>query len=192
MSIAKTGVWTSHIFQENYGEYFPLRLFNGYNGGNCSKTSDNLYTITSPVSSSTWGTGLNIQQNSLLIPYGYTYRISFEVNIPTTHNIRIDINNLCGNVSGNDHDASRTAIDFSISANIWTTIIWGSSNLNTTQNPDQLELNVYDGIGLVTTNDTASTVWTVRNPKIIIYKDELNIASIGKNGITHSNNFYEI
>ena len=74
----------------------------------------------------------------------------------------------------------------------WTEVTWGSSNLNTSQNPDQLDINVYDGIGLKTSSDTASITWTMRNPKFIIYKNDLSIASIGKNEITHSNIFYEM
>lgn len=191
MSITKTGRWTSSEIQENYGKFFPITSFNNYNGGTFSK-SNNTLTITSPVTTSSWGSGISIPQNKIIIPYGYTYRISFEVNVSTAHTIVIDINNLCGTVSGNDHDTGRTATTFNIPANTWTEVTWGSSNLNTSQNPDQLDINVYDGIGLKTSSDTASITWTMRNPKFIIYKNDLSIASIGKNGITYSNIFYEI
>jgi hypothetical protein len=55
-------------------------------------------------------------QGSIVLPYGYTYRISFDAYVPSVHTIVIDINNLCGTVSGNDHDAGRTATSFSIPA----------------------------------------------------------------------------
>lgn len=191
MSITKTGRWISLEFQENYGKFFPIDFFNNYNNGSFVK-NNNIFTITSAITTSSWGSGVSIPRNIIIVPYGYTYRISCEINVPTTHTVVIDINNLCGNVSGNDHDVGRTSTSFNIAQDTWTTITWGSSNLNTTQNPDQLDIIVYDGIGLRTTEDTASVNWTIRNIKYVIYKNDLTIASIGKDGITHSNIFYEI
>lgn len=192
MSITKTGIWTSDIFQENYGTYIPIDTFNGgYNSGSFTK-SGTTFNITSQVVSTSWGSGISIPQGPITVPYGYTYRVIFDAYMTATHNITIDINNHCGSVSGNDHDTSRTGTIFSIPANTWTTVTWGASNTNTSQNPDQLDIVVYDGIGLNTANDNAATSWQMRNPKFVIYKDTQTIASIGKDGITHSNNFYEI
>lgn len=191
MSITKTSIWTSNNFQENYGNYFSIEKFNNYNSGSFTK-SESIFNITSPVNSSTWGTGISIPQGLIVLPYEYTYRVSFDAYVPSTHTIVIDINNLCGTVSGNDHDTGRTVTSFSIPATTWTTVTWGSANTNTTQNPDKLDLIIYDGIGLCTSEDTATINWQLRNPRILIYKDQQEVASIGKNGTTHSNIFYEI
>lgn len=191
MSIAKTGIWTSNSFQENYGNYFSIENFNNYNSGSFTK-SESIFNITSSVVSSTWGSGVSIPQGLIVLPYGYTYRVSFDAYISSAHTIVIDINNLCGTVSGNNHDTGRTATGFTIPAATWTTVTWGSSNTNTTQNPDELDLIIYDGIGLRTSEDTAAINWQLRNPRVLIYKDQQENASIGKNGITHSNIFYEI
>lgn len=191
MPIIKTGRWITSDFQENYGKFFPITAFNNYNSGSYTKDGT-IFTITSAVTSSTWGSGISVPQQIIVVPYGLSYRISFEANISTAHNIQIDINNLCGSVSGNDHDTGRTATTFSIPANTWTTVTWGSSNLNTTQNPDQLDIIVYDGIGLKTSEDSTAITWIIRNPKFIVYKNDLSIASIEKNNIVHSNIFYEI
>lgn len=190
MSITKTGRWISPEFQENYGKFFSIDSFNNYNNGTFIK-NNNIFTITSAITTSSWGSGVSIPRN-IIVPYGYTYRVFCEVNMSSAHTIVIDINNLCGNVSGNDHDSGRTATSFNIAADTWTTINWGSSNLNTAQNPDQLDIIVYDGIGLKTSEDTASINWTMRNPRFVVYKNNLTIASIGKDGVTHSNIFYEI
>lgn len=196
MSIAKTGIWTSTIFQENYGNEFSITDFTNYNTGTHTKSGNN-FTITSPVSSSSWGAGINIPNSIYYLPYEYIYRIEFEVNIPTAHTLVIDINNAAAEMpsptTGNDNDllTARTATTFSIPANTWTKVIWGSQNLNA-NNSEHVGLYIYDGIGLRTSGDSAATTWQLRNPKIILYKDQQENASIGKNGITHSNIFYEI
>ena len=190
MSITKTGLWTSSNFQENYGNWTTITSFNNYNSGSYSGLGT--FTINSAVTSSSWGSGVSIPTGPIVVPYGYSYRITFDANVSSAHTITIDINNTCGSVSGNDHDTGRTATSFSIPASTWTTVTWGSSNLNTSQNPDQLDIVVYDGIGLNTANDSATISWTMRNPKFIIYKNELTVASIGKDGTTHSNIFYEL
>lgn len=192
MSITKSGLWTSSTFQENYGNWTPIETFNGgYNSGSYTK-SGTTFSINSAVTTSSWGSGISIPQSPIIVPYGYIYRVTFEAYVPTTHNIVIDINNLCGSVSGNDHDTGRTGTTFSIPATTWTTVTWGSSNTNTSQNPDELDIIVYDGIGLATSADTAAVSWQIRNPKFIVYKDTQTVASIGKDGTTHSNLFYEL
>lgn len=196
MSITKTGIWTSDTFQENYGSYIPIPDFANYNGGTHSK-SGNVFSITSPVSTSTWGTGVNIPISTYYLPYKYAYRIEFEVNIPTAHTLVVDINNAAAETpaptTGNDNDLSsmRTATSFSIPANTWTKVTWGSKNFHAS-NTAGVGLYIYDGIGVRTSDDSAAITWQLRNPRIIMFEDEQQIASIGKNGTTHSNNFIEI
>lgn len=196
MSITKTGIWTSESFQENYGSYISIPDFTNYNGGTHSK-SGNVFSITSPVSTSTWGTGINIPTSTYYLPYGYIYRIEFEVNIPTAHTLVIDINNAAAETpaptTDNDNDLSsaRTATTFSIPANTWTKVIWGSKNLHAS-NTTEVGLYIYDGIGVRTSEDSAAVAWQLRDPRIIIYKDTQTVASIGKDGTAHSNLFYEL
>lgn len=191
MSITKSGLWTSSTFQENYGSWVPIEAFSG------GSKSGNIFTITSSVTTSTWGSGVSIPQGPIYVPHNYIYRVSFDAYVSTAHSIQIDVNNTRAdggtNWSGNDNDytSARTGTNFSIPANTWTTVTWGSANTNS-NNTDKAPLFVYDNIGLITSADTAAVSWQIRNPKFIIYKDTQTVASIGKDGTTHSNNFYEL
>ena len=191
MSISKTGIFFHQNFIENQAGYQNIKFTNGastvsYNNG--------IYTVTSPVSTSTWGAAFSITRNSVIVPYGANYRIELEVNVPTAHDIQIDINNIPRTDAawaGNDNDlvSKRTGTGFSIPANTWTKITWGSINEHA-NNTNKDDLLVYDGIGLKTSNDTAAVIWQFRNYKAKIYFNENTIASIGKT-IANSNNFYE-
>lgn len=190
-NITKTGLFNNNVFIENGYGYQDIAFSNGvstlvFNNG--------IYTVTSPVTSGTWGAAFSITRKTVIVPYGAIYRIELEVNIPTAHNIVIDINNIPYNTtawSGNDNDlvSKRTATTFSIPANTWTKIIWGSTNEHA-NNTAQDMLLVYDGIGLRNDTDTSTTTWQFRNYKAKIYYNENTLASISKT-FANSNNFYE-
>ena len=176
MSLYKSGIITSKSFEENgitNGVYNRLLdgSFSNYNTGTISGPSSGQYTIVSPVSTSSWGTGFNITNGFVIVPYGAIYRVIMEVYVPTNHNIIVDINNSVPSGAtiqgGNDNDANRTGTLFTIPATTWTTITWGSQNLHE-KNTTKADISVYDGIGLVTTADTASVTWNIRNPRIFI------------------------
>lgn len=147
--------------------------FNNYNGGTYTyDISTNTYTITSPVTSSSWGAGVHLKDPQITVPWGSSYRCSFEVLVPTAHNIQIDYNNyLSDNTNtGNDNDSGRITTYFSIPANTWTKIVIGATNANSA-NVGKASLIVYDGIGLQTDKDSASVTWYIRNVKSEITND---------------------
>lgn len=132
------------------------------------------YTIVSPVGTTTWGYGVNVNQSlKVIIPYGATYRFSAEVYVPTAHTLKFDYNNTSAdsttlaNWGGNDNDntGTRLASSFSIPANQWTRIVAGSSN-TATGNTAGVGIIDYSLLGLYTANDTESVTWYVRHPKI--------------------------
>ena len=143
--------------------------FNNYNSG--SFTFDNasqIYTITSAVTTSTWGSGVSIASTAtsgFRVPWNSSYRISMEVYVETAHTITVDFNNYAcsgSSWSGNDNDGGgRTTNIFSIPAATWTKISWGTSNKHT-GNTNQVPIYIVDGIGLNTGNDEASVVWKIR------------------------------
>ena len=196
MSISKQGVWKNDSFDEN-----GVGTCNYFGGTftNISSTatfSSNQYTISSPVSSSSWGSQICIPNDGKVkIPYGCLYRISMEVQVPTAHNIVIDINNRASggtNWAGNDNDltSTRTATTFSIPANTWTTITWGSSNAHAS-NTNHEDILVYDYIGLVNSSDSAATTWYIRNPKINLGRNIYTNAGVSKD-TNRATQFYEI
>lgn len=132
----------------------------------------NTYTIVSPAGSGTWGHGVNIADSkNILVPYGESYRVSFEVLVPTAHTIKFDYNNISADSSvaswnGNDNDlaGSRLGSSFSIPANQWTKIVTGSKNAHAS-NTSQVAIKEYSKIGLYTENDTEGTTWYLRNVK---------------------------
>lgn len=147
--------------------------FNGFNGGTYTyDISTNTYTITSPVTSSTWGSGVCIKDPQITVPWGSSYRCSFEALVPTAHDIQIDYNNYLadGNYTGNDNDSGRITSSFSIPANTWTKVVIGATNANSA-NTGKASLIVYDAIGLKTNNDSASVTWYIRNVKSEITND---------------------
>ena len=160
----------------------PENCFNGgyYSGAISAIDSTGKYTVTSPVNSTTWGTGFSIKNNIIIVPYGC---------------IQVDINNAVpgGTVwSGNDNDVSakRYYSNLSIPANTWTTVIFGGINAHE-KNTKKEDISVYDGIGLVTSADTATVTWYVRNPAVYVGFNERDILGISKDNL-YSNLIYEI
>lgn len=181
----------------NFGyNLLPENCFNGYYTGTISTIdSTGKYTVTSPVSSTSWGTGFSIKNNIIIVPYGCIYRFKMDVFVPTAHKIQVDNNNTVpgGTVwSGNDNDniTKRYYSNLSIPANTWTTVIIGSSNTSE-KNTKKEDISIYDGIGLVTSADTAPITWYVRNPAVYVGFNERNILGISKDNL-YSNLIYEI
>ena len=135
-------------------------------------SSTDTYTIVSPAGTNIWGYGVNIRSTSeISIPYGKSYRASVEVYVPTQHSFVADINNNVANGTtawaGNDNDntSKRTSTSFTIPANTWKKISWGSENSNG-NNTDKVSILPYDKLGLKTNSDTDSVTWYLRHPKI--------------------------
>lgn len=129
------------------------------------------YTIVSPVGDSTWGYGLNIgSTNKCIVPWNSTYRFSFEVWVPTQHEIRVDFNNYANegsSWSGNDNDLTSARYNdtvITVPAQTWTKLVFGSKNANT-NNTNQVAIYDVSKIGLRTMNDTEPVTWYLRNFK---------------------------
>lgn len=158
------------INNENIAHENPLKLNNATSVTYDSET--HTYTIVSPGGSSSWGYGLKIGDTyKCIVPYDNYYRFSFEVWVPTQHEISIDYNNYSNdtsqwNPSGNDNDltSARLTSTKTIPAGIWTKCVFGSKNANTN---NTAHVSIYDVscIGLVTNSDSNSITWKIRNFK---------------------------
>lgn len=144
---------------------------NGATSFSYDKTTDT-YTIVSPVVSTVWGTGAAVKYDNnhkVLIPYGKTYILSFEVKVPQALSINIDINNYTVSGSswaGNDNDdgSTRGQSSYSIPANTWTKVWVRWANTNT-KNTNKVDLYDNSSIGLVTKDCTSAVTWQIRHVK---------------------------
>ena len=144
---------------------------NGATSFSYDKTTDT-YTIVSPVVSTVWGVGATVKyddSHKVLIPYGKTYILSFEVKVPQALSISIDINNYAVSGSswaGNDNDAGSTRgqSSYSIPANTWTKVWVRWANTNT-KNTNKVDLYDKSSIGLVTKDCTSAVTWQIRHVK---------------------------
>lgn len=144
---------------------------NGATSFSYDKTTDT-YTIVSPVVSTVRGIGAAVKyddNHKVLIPYGKTYILSFEVKVPQALSINIDINNYAVSGSswaGNDNDAgsARGQSSYSIPANTWTKVWVRWANTNT-KNTNKVDLYDNSSIGLVTKDCTSAVTWQIRHVK---------------------------
>lgn len=144
---------------------------NGATSFSYDKTTDT-YTIVSPVVSTVRGTGAAVKyddNHKVLIPYGKTYILSFEVKVPQALSINIDINNYTVSGSswaGNDNDdgSTRGQSSYSIPANTWTKVWVRWANTNT-KNTNKVDLYDNSSIGLVTKDCTSAVTWQIRHVK---------------------------
>lgn len=144
---------------------------NGATSFSYDKTTDT-YTIVSPVVSTVWGTGAAVKyddNHKVLIPYGKTYILSFEVKVPQALSINIDIHNYAVSGSswaGNDNDdgSTRGQSSYSIPANTWTKVWVRWANTNT-KNTNKVDLYDNSSIGLVTKDCTSAVTWQIRHVK---------------------------
>lgn len=145
------------------------------NSGSTSITFDrstNTYTLVAPVGDSTWGYGVNIgTTKKCIVPYNSYYRFSFEVYVPTEHELVVDYNNYSNDSSvaswnGNDNDlaSARLANTKTIPANTWTKCVFGSQNAHAS-NTSHIDIYEQSKIGLRTASDTESVTWYLRNFK---------------------------
>lgn len=144
---------------------------NGATSFSYDKTTD-IYTIVSPVVSTVRGIGAAVKyddNHKVLIPYGKTYILSFEVKVPQALSINIDINNFAVSGSswaGNDNDdgSMRGQSSYNIPANTWTKVWVKWANTNT-KNTNKVDLYDNSSIGLVTKDCTSAITWQIRHVK---------------------------
>lgn len=134
---------------------------------------------TKSTDNATWGSGFDFNKYAnvhgsdyqAFVPYGYSYRASVDVLIPVDGNIVIDINNYApegeDNWSGNDNDNDninyRTSTTFSVKANIWTRLSWGSEN-TASGNTKKLPIRIMDSVGLLP--QSSDVTWSYRGLKV--------------------------
>ena len=169
------GLILHYPLNSGYGNENLMRMGGLDKNGATSMTYDSstdTYTIVSPAGTNSWGYGVSIRSTSeISIPYGKSYRASVEVYVPTQHSFVVDINNNVANGTtawaGNDNDntSKRIYTSFTIPANTWKKISWGSENSNG-NNTDKVAILPYDKFGLKTNSDTDSVTWYLRHPKI--------------------------
>lgn len=180
MNVFKTTVGQTYVTKDDFngleiGGRNLVRLGglsgNGATSFSYDKTTDT-YTIVSPVVSTVWGTGAAVKyddNHKVLIPYGKTYILSFEVKVPQALSINIDINNYAVSGSswaGNDNDdgSTRGQSSYSIPANTWTKVWVRWANTNT-KNTNKVDLYDNSSIGLVTKDCTSAVTWQIRHVK---------------------------
>lgn len=115
----------------------------------------------------TWGCGLVLSSKNILVPYGKSYVLSFEIKVPRNCRWNVDINNyaLIGSSwAGNDNDntSKRTASSKNLTANQWIKcwVKWENTNTNNTTKVD-----LYDNsnFGVVMQNETSDMTYEIRN-----------------------------
>lgn len=100
--------------------------------------------------------------------------------------IYIDYNNQAINtdeLSGNDNDINRLASSIVLSANVWTRVVFGYSNLNETKNPNHLTL--YDYSYIYTTSHTDTFTVKIRNIHTYVINADYNHLQIARKTISY-------
>ncbi len=156
-------------------------------GSNVTITQENgVYTIVAPSGSNEWGYGMKFlspSDNLITVPWNNKAIISMEVYVPKALNWNVDINTYW--VSGtnpsttNDNDSStnRYSSYKSILAKTWTKIWWSWENTNTA-NTGKVSLYDNSNWGIVTTNETASVTYQIRNIKYEVTDELISSPSV--------------
>ena len=147
-----------------------------YGATSTYSASDDTYTVTGVPGGDIWGTGLELP--NIVVPYGESYRFSAEFFCTTSIRIINDFNSLKdGEVTNDNDNMSKRVVStnasgsiqanlgyWTIPANTWTKIWWGSTN-DSSNNPNKLDIKIFDNFGISRNTITANTVFKVRNAK---------------------------
>ena len=132
----------------------------------------NTWTLTATAGNTNqWGCGLGINSTkTVLVPYGQTYILSFEIKVPRACTWNIDVNNYAFGVpswSGNDND--NTSLRKTSSKNLTTTNewikCWSMWSNTSTSNTNKVDLQDNSNFGIVMTNETEDMTFQIRNVK---------------------------
>lgn len=115
----------------------------------------------------TWGAGLVISGNSVQIPYGKTYVLSFEIKVPRACSWNIDVNNYAvsgSSWSGNDNDngSVRATSSKNLVANQWIKC-WSRISNTDSRNTDKVDIYDNSNFGVVMQNESSSMTFQIRN-----------------------------
>ena len=137
-------------------------------------SASDTYTIVTKEGLGDWGSEVALITGKIIVLFGLTCKMSFEIYVPTEHKLMVDVNNTPTSGpawSGNDNDntSSRvpssdvhSGIPITIPANKWTTVEYSFVN-NSSDNTYQVALSTWDYYGLDTSNDTAPITYYIRN-----------------------------
>lgn len=133
-------------------------------------SATNTWNLTATAGNTdTWGCGLVITGNKVLVPYGQTYVLSFEIKVPRACTWNCDVNNYAASGSswsGNDNDESgkRKTSTKSLTPNQWVKcwVSWSNTNANNTNKVD-----IYDNtnFGILMADQTSNMTFQIRNIK---------------------------
>ena len=130
----------------------------------------NTWTLTNTTGgTSTFGYGLKIINKNVIVPYGQTCIISFEIKTPRAVTVNWDVNNYANSGSswaGNDNDngSLRKGSSKNIPANQWTKC-WFSYTNTHSKNTSKVDLYDNSNFGIVMTNETSNITYQIRNVK---------------------------
>ena len=130
----------------------------------------NTWTLTNTTGgTSTFGYGLKIINKNVIVPYGQTCIISFEIKTPREVKVNWDVNNYANSGSswaGNDNDngSLRKGSSKNIPANQWTKC-WFSYTNTHSKNTSKVDLYDNSNFGIVMTNETSNITYQIRNVK---------------------------
>ena len=132
-------------------------------------SASDTYTIATKAGIGDWGSCVALITGKIIVLFGLTCKISFEIYVPTEHKLSIDVNNSptsgpAWNGNDNDNISSRvhSGIPITIPANKWTTVEYSFVN-NSSDNTYQVALSTWDYYGLDTSNDTTPITYYIRN-----------------------------
>ena len=132
----------------------------------------NTWTLTNTTGGTdTFGYGLKIINRNIIVPYGQTCIISFEIKTPRNVTVNWDVNNYPNDSSvsswnGNDNDNSslRKGSSKNIPANQWTKC-WFSYTNTHAKNTSKVDLYDNSNFGILMTNETSNITYQIRNVK---------------------------
>lgn len=132
-------------------------------------SASDTYTIVTKTGIGDWGSCVALITGKIIVLFGLTCKMSFEIYVPTEHKLLVDVNNSptsgpAWNGNDNDNTSSRVhpGIPITIPANKWTTVEYSFVN-NSSDNTYQVALSTWDYYGLDTSNDTAPITYYIRN-----------------------------
>lgn len=130
----------------------------------------NTWTLTATAGNTdTWGCGLVIGGNKVLVPYGQTYVLSFEIKVPRNCSWIADVNNYAASGSSwssndNDEVSKRKTSSQSLVANQWVKC-WLSWSNTHSSNTNKVDLYDNTNFGVVMKNETSDMTFQIRNVK---------------------------
>ena len=167
--ITKTGLTTVANFSE-IKDYFDKTYIETL-GSTVVWDNDNSVTVTTKTGQTYSGIKLkNTSASPFIFPYGTRYIMEFDILVPSTHTLQVDMNNtpISGSAwNGNDNDTNRGTQSRSISGGVSTHVRVTGKNSNAL-NTEHIPLLAWDFYGINTKNDTEVITYTIKNMRFTV------------------------